>query len=364
MAGTIGIKVANGDFYSLMGENSSVRKKLVLTTVHDNQDSVQIDLFRSISKSMLDAQYIGSLVVEDIRPALKGEPSIEMIVSADPEGNITAEAYDLDASPDSDHHLLNVSLRTMDTLTRPDDFPDFDMESDGPPQHAALSFERDMRAGERKRGRRFPWVLLAVALLLVVIGMLLFFPVRGGDETLLMMRVTERADLLPAAPPLEPVAAEPPPAPLPPPVPPPAPPPPAQPVPPPPVAQPVSPPVPEPVTPPPPPPPETIAAPVTPPPPAVAISPPVIQAPVAPPVPPPQVEQGQRPPAPVLTHRVPAVIPPNGVVYQIRWGDTLWDIAAAFYRDPLQYPRIARHNNIRNPNLILAGFNVRIPPLD
>jgi len=104
--------------------------------------------------------------------------------------------------------------------------------------------------------------------------------------------------------------------------------------------------------------------PVTPDPPPIAVSPPVIQAPVAPPPAAPPVVQRQRPPAPVLTHRVPAVIPPNGVVYQIRWGDTLWDISAAFYRDPLLYPRIARHNNIRNPNLILAGFNVRIPPLD
>ncbi|MCL2192129.1 MAG: LysM peptidoglycan-binding domain-containing protein [Treponema sp.] len=94
------------------------------------------------------------------------------------------------------------------------------------------------------------------------------------------------------------------------------------------------------------------------------ISPPIIQAPAVPPVPLAQVIPGQRPPAPALTHRVPPMIPPNGVVYQIRWGDTLWDIAAAFYRDPLQYPRIARHNNIRNPNMILAGFNVRIPPLD
>jgi len=363
MAGTIGIKVANGNFYPLMGENSAVRKKLVLTTVHDNQDSVQIDLFRSISKSMLDAQYIGSLVVEDIRSALKGEPSIEMIVSADPDGNITAEAYDLDAEPGSDHHLLNVSLRTMDTLSRPDDFPDFDMDGDGLPQHASLSFDKDRLVGERKRRRKFPWVILAVAVLLVILGVLLFFPIRGGDETLfasIMGQITEQTARPQDVPPPEPVAVEP--VPLPPPLPP--------------VVQPA--------------PPETVPTPVTPEPPVVAISPPdvsgmpvveasppdasampvvevsppVIQAPVTPPVVQIQAVPGQRPPAPVMSHRVPAVIPPNGVVYQIRWGDTLWDIAAAFYRDPLQYPRIARHNNIRNPNLILAGFNVRIPPLD
>jgi nucleoid-associated protein YgaU len=59
---------------------------------------------------------------------------------------------------------------------------------------------------------------------------------------------------------------------------------------------------------------------------------------------------------------VPATIPREGVPYKIRWGDTLWDIAAAFYRNPWLYPRIARFNNIRNPNLIISGTTIRIPP--
>jgi len=335
MAGTIGIKVANGNFYPILGENYAARKKLVLTTVHDNQDSVQIDLFRSISKSMLDAQYIGSLVVEEVRPALKGEPSIEMIISADADGNITAEAYD---SPDSDHHVLNVSLKTMDTFTKPDDYPDFDMDNDDDMSNiASSSYDEARRTDGRKK--KSPWGILAVAALLVIVGVavLWFFLLRGeeGYPVIATAPVTEQAPPTPppppppAPPPPPPVAVEPPPA-----------------------------------------PPETVAVPVTPDPPPIAVSPPVvvsppvIQAPVVPPPATPQVVDRQRPPAPVLTHRVPAVIPPNGVVYQIRWGDTLWDISAAFYRDPLLYPRIARHNNIRNPNLILAGFNVRIPPLD
>jgi nucleoid-associated protein YgaU len=60
---------------------------------------------------------------------------------------------------------------------------------------------------------------------------------------------------------------------------------------------------------------------------------------------------------------VPATIPKEGVAYKIRWGDTLWDISAAFYRNPWQYQRIARFNNIRNPNMIISGRTIRIPPL-
>ena len=128
MAGTIGIKLANGDFYPILEENSSAKKRLILTTVHDGQESVQIDLFRSFSKSMLDAQYIGSLVVEDIKPRSRGEPSVELVISSGDGGNITADAWDRDADEDSDHHILNVSLMTLDSTDQEDNIPDFDLE--------------------------------------------------------------------------------------------------------------------------------------------------------------------------------------------------------------------------------------------
>jgi nucleoid-associated protein YgaU len=87
----------------------------------------------------------------------------------------------------------------------------------------------------------------------------------------------------------------------------------------------------------------------------------VIKAPVEPP-PAKTQEARKRPPAPVASYKVPSTIPKEGVSYRIRWGDTLWDIAEAFYRNPRLYPRIARFNNIRNPNLIISGRTIRIPP--
>jgi nucleoid-associated protein YgaU len=64
----------------------------------------------------------------------------------------------------------------------------------------------------------------------------------------------------------------------------------------------------------------------------------------------------------VASYKVPATIPKGGVPYRIRWGDTLWDISAAFYRNPWLYTRIARFNNIRNPDLIISGTVIRVPP--
>ena len=49
--------------------------------------------------------------------------------------------------------------------------------------------------------------------------------------------------------------------------------------------------------------------------------------------------------------------------YTIKWGDTLWDLSATFYRDPFQYPVIANYekNNIADPDLIFANTKIFIP---
>jgi len=315
MAGTIGIKIANGNFYPiLVDENTAVKKRLVLTTVHDEQASVQIDLYRSISESMLDAEYIGSLLVEDIKPRPRGEPSIEMVISYGEDGIITAEASDLDAGPGGEHHVLNVSLKTMASHSKDGSF-DFDLESK-PQTPTGLYGQAEY---EKEEKRKSPWLILAFASLFVIIVVVLlwFFFLRGRDSSMFASSTQNNTQIAPPPPVVEET---------------------------------------EPVAPPPVPPPPAVEAPKP------AEPPPVIQAPSSPPPARPQAVQRQRPPAPVSSYKVPAVIPKEGVAYRIRWGDTLWDISEAFYRNPWLYPRIARHNNIRNPDLIIAGRTIRIPP--
>ena len=203
MAGTIGIKVADGSFYPIAGENSAVRKQLVLTTVRDNQSGVRIALYRSASRSMLDARYIGNLAVEGIRPCRKGEPSIEMIISSDADGNISAEAYDLDASPDSDHHFLNVSLRTMDAMTKPEDFPDLD-DLDDDFADAEVSPGKPQSGGRKRRSFLPIFAVLALLAILTVVALCFFLP-RGGDgdsrpRLLRWRRAFSSALVIPSAP--------------------------------------------------------------------------------------------------------------------------------------------------------------------
>ena len=126
MMGTIGIKLANGDFFSISKENSAEKKRIVLTTVHDDQKSVQIDLYKSYVKTMADAQYIGSIVVENIAKKPKGEPSIEMNLSSGTDGTVSATAVDLD-NP-SNENQLSVSLQSLEEDST--EYPDFEMDDE------------------------------------------------------------------------------------------------------------------------------------------------------------------------------------------------------------------------------------------
>jgi len=317
MASSIGIKIANGEFYPLVEENSSIKKRLILTTVHDNQPSVQVDLFRSPVNDMSDAQYIGTVVVENIKPKPKGEPSIEMVISSDSDGNIVADAIDLDTNASGEHYVLTVSLKSMDDSARDDDLPDFEMESNEEPPSGLYQHAVQIRR-EKKPFPKWIIILIAAVLLLGLLAGWLFF--LGGLDTVRSMLK-------------KPV-----------------------------VVQPAVQPVPEPAIQPQPEPVISETAPSASVEPVVQLVPPtpVIQAPVSPPAQRPARTGGRNPP--VASYNVPQVIPREGVNYRIRWGDTLWDISEAFYRDPWLYPRIARHNNISNPNLIISGRTIRVPP--
>jgi hypothetical protein len=320
MASTIGIKIANGEFYSIIEENSTVKKRLILTTVHDKQHSVQIDLYKSFTKTMADALYIGSLVVENIKPKPKGEPSIELVISSNKNGDITADAIDLDTSSKGEHQVLNVSLKSLDEDNREYEIPDFELDQhEGPP----TGLYEKAEAAKTKESKKFP--ILAVVLigfiLILVLAAVWFFLFRGRGILPFEKTGAKTESPSPASPP---PAQNPPPS--------------AQP----PASQTARP---APV--------QTAPA---------REAPPVIQAPPVQQAPPRQTVNRARPPAPVSSYQVPTVIPKEGAPYKIRWGDTLWDISEAFYRNPWLYPRIARFNNIRNPDLIISGRTIRIPP--
>jgi hypothetical protein len=328
VASTIGIKIANGEFYSIIEENSAVKKRLILTTVHDKQRSVQIDLYRSFTKTMADALYVGSLVVENIKPRPKGEPSIEMIITSTSEGTITADAIDLDSTSQSEHHYLNVSLKSLDEDNREYEIPDFELEQSEPPPTGLYEKAKTIREEKSRKFLLLIIILAGLVLIALCLAIWLFLfkgiPLSGrSPQASQPFRPVPAAEVPASEAPASEAPAE---------------------------------------TPQPPPEPEP-QQPAQPAAPAQTAPLPVIEAPETPaPVPAAAADRRSRPVPPVASYKAPTTIPKEGALYRIRWGDTLWDISEAFYRNPWLYPRIARFNNIRNPDLIISGTTIRIPP--
>ena len=91
---TIGIKLADGKFFPVLQEENSVEKSLELTTVHNNQTKIMVDLYRSTACSMKDAEYIESLQLEGLAAHPEGEPVISFDISIDKNNNLSAKVYD------------------------------------------------------------------------------------------------------------------------------------------------------------------------------------------------------------------------------------------------------------------------------
>ena len=91
---TIGIKLADGSFYPVLEDNKPSEKQLELTTAHNNQTKVMVDLYRSATCSMDDAEYVDSLQIENLNARPNGEADIKFSVSLDEDNKLSAKIVD------------------------------------------------------------------------------------------------------------------------------------------------------------------------------------------------------------------------------------------------------------------------------
>jgi len=311
----IGIRLADGKFYPVLEEGAAARKRLVVTTVKDDQPSVQIDVYRSTEAT--DA-YVGSLIVENIPPRPRGEPDIMLDLGLDDDGNLSALARE---EATGEHQALAVSLKSLaeeEKYEIPDfDFQedeDFDLSTDELPEANPFDTRSEAPEGsseempdfsepiadraEAKERKRVPPLLTAAIAALGTVAILVaaYFIYRAtADRPTPPPQVTATAAPVAAAP-ATPAPATPAPAPA----------------------------------------PAKVETPAPAPAPA---------APAAPPAPAKAAEPAKK-----------------GTWYKIRWGDTLWDLSIAYYRTPWLYRTIAKANKIKNPDRIISGTWIYIPP--
>jgi LysM repeat protein len=303
---TIGIKIADGSYYPVLEEEFTGTKRLTLTTVKDDQDRVQIDLYRGEGHTLGNAQYVGSLIIENIPPAPQGEPEIELILGLDADGELTAEANDASTG---ESQVFSSSLRALGA-GETYEVPEFAVEADEPAEGGTSEAETEggleletgagraetfdevpltgdaypVSGADRRRehlhhrapGRRTTSPALVV--ILIVLGVALLAAIGYVAWRLIWgPPIPALSSLLGAPAAVEPAATEP------------------------------------------------------------AAAPPA--------------------PAPAGTSSAAG----KGVSYRIKRGDTLWDIASTYYRNPWLYPVIAKANGIKNPDLIIAGARIFIP---
>ncbi len=118
---TIGIKLADGSFYPVMEEGQAQQKTLDLTTAHNNQTKVMVDLYRSASCSMDDAEYVDSLQIENLNARPTGEADITFNVALDDDNKLSANIVDTETGKQSNTQITLVS-RTLEERLVTDEY--------------------------------------------------------------------------------------------------------------------------------------------------------------------------------------------------------------------------------------------------
>src|SRR5574344_96984 len=118
----IGIKLADGSFYPVLEEGKAAEKLLDLTTVQDNQTTVQIDLYRSATSSMDDAEYVDTLELKHLQPHPNGEPDLQLKVSLDDSNELNAEVADAETGRKSETQVTLVSRTLAEREATPVNF--------------------------------------------------------------------------------------------------------------------------------------------------------------------------------------------------------------------------------------------------
>lgn len=158
----IGIKLADGSFYPVLTSGKPSEKQLKLTTARDGQTSIRLHLYRSAFGTMEDAEYIDSLRIDGLSPHVMNEPTISFSLAMSDDGTISAQLSDSETGtfasktvsipmtevplPPIDEEPADVDMPATDEISEiadMPDIPDFDFGSDSVDENP-LNFDLDI----------------------------------------------------------------------------------------------------------------------------------------------------------------------------------------------------------------------------
>lgn len=311
----IGLKLADGTFYPILKRGKPVKKKLQVTTASDNQTTVQINLFCASDESFSDAEYVDTLMIDGLVSQESRGPAIDLLLTLDENDVLTADLFDQESGEAS---KSSVSLVTLENDELDDYLTNFEVTSDPFIEDDSLDFsgadfdESDFNDAPNftdpslinnfeyvDSGKKKNSIVSLICILCAFVSVLSLL----GIFYVVIQNKEKEAEL--ALQPLPSVKYE------------------------------------------------TVTV----------VSeqgdyPQQLQAAVA------REDTIVVVDAPVV---IPAPVASTSVItepklYQVKWGDTLWDLADTFYKNPWMYDKIASANNIKNPDFILSGTWISIPP--
>lgn len=153
----IGIKLADGTFYPIIGDAEPSEKELVLTTVKDNQTRVIVDLYRTDTDSIEDAEYVDSLQIDNLVAHPNGSANISLTITLDENGKLSAFMRDPETGATSNSNVTLIS-RTLeerlapanyDIVDSPKDDEEYEEHSVNPEETELQNNESDYNKGEK-----------------------------------------------------------------------------------------------------------------------------------------------------------------------------------------------------------------------
>ncbi len=116
----LGIMVVGGYFQTIIPRNTTVptNQTHLFTTVQDNQTSVRIAVLQGESDMATENELLGEFVLAGIRPARRGEVSIEITFDISADGIVGVSAKDVDTGQEQSINVTATSGLTEDELRR------------------------------------------------------------------------------------------------------------------------------------------------------------------------------------------------------------------------------------------------------
>ncbi len=116
----LGLMVVGGYFQTVIPKNTTVptSETHLFTTVQDNQSSVRIAVLQGESDRAIDNELLGEFILDGIRPARRGELSIEVTFEISADGIVGVSARDVDTGQQQSITVTATSGLTEDELRR------------------------------------------------------------------------------------------------------------------------------------------------------------------------------------------------------------------------------------------------------